>query len=46
MSQTEILTLIALLFTFASLLLEVVNVTFNITWKISHENKENDKKSD
>ena len=44
MSLTETLTLIALFLTFAGLIVEIVNTVFNITWKISHENKDSDNK--
>lgn len=44
MALNEMLTLITLIFTFAALIVEVVNTTFNITWKISHEHKDDDSK--
>lgn len=44
MALNEMLTLIAVIFSFAGLMVEVVNTTFNITWKISHERKDKDSK--
>ena len=44
MSLMEMLTLISVIFAFASLMLELTNVIFNIVWKISHENKDDDNK--
>lgn len=44
MALNDMLTLIAVIFTFAGLLVNIVNTTFNITWKIAHERKDEDSK--
>lgn len=44
MALNDMLTLIAVIFTFAGLLVNIVNTTFNITWKIAHEHKDEDSK--
>ena len=44
MSQMEIMTLIGLIFTFVGLMVQIAVAVFNITWKISHEQKDDDNK--
>lgn len=44
MALNDMLTLIAVIFTFAGLLVNIVNTTFNITWKIAYEHKDGDSK--
>lgn len=44
MSLMETLTLIGLIFTFVGLMVQIAVAVFNITWKISHEQKDNNRK--
>lgn len=44
MSLSELLTLVAVVISLLGLIVSVVNVTFVITWKISHEKDEHNKK--
>lgn len=45
MSLMETLTLIGLIFTFVGLMVQIAVAVFNITWKISHEQKDNNRKT-
>lgn len=44
MSLSEMFTLLTLFVAVGALIVEIINTVFNITWKISHESKENDNK--
>ena len=44
MTLSEMLTLLTLLVAAAALIVEVVNTTFNISWKISHDRQPDDNK--
>ena len=44
MSLMETLTLIGLIFTFVGLMVQIAVAVFYITWKISHEQKDNNRK--
>ena len=40
MALKDMLTLLAVIFTLAGLLVNIVNTPFNVTWKIAHERKD------
>ena len=44
MTLTEVLTLLAVVLSLLALLVNIVHVTFEITWKISHERSDKCKK--
>ena len=44
MTLSEVLTLLAFIVSLLVLLVEVVDVTFSIAWKISHEKDEHNEK--
>lgn len=46
MSLTETFALLAVIISLLVLLVDAVHVTFEITWKISHEDREHNKKID
>ena len=46
MTLAEVFALLALIVSLLMLLAQVVHVTFDIAWRISHDNGNNDKKND
>ena len=46
MTLAEVFALLALIVSLLMLLVKVVHVTFDIAWRISHDNGNNDKKND
>ena len=44
MTLSEVMLLLTLLVTVAALIVDVVNTTFDIAWKISHDKSNNDNK--
>lgn len=44
MTLVEVFTLLAFVVSLLMLLVQVVHVTFDIVWRISHDNGNNDKK--
>ena len=44
MTPTEIFAMVAMIIALLSLVVSIVHTTFDITWKISHERKDNDSK--
>lgn len=44
MSLMELMTLIGLIFTFIGLMVQIAVAVFNVTWKLSHEHKDDDNK--
>ena len=44
MTPTEIFAMVAMIIALLSLVVSVVHTTIDITWKISHERKDNDSK--
>ena len=44
MSLAEMLTFLAVIVSILALIAQVVHITFDIVWRISHDNGKNDKK--